>query len=150
MPTTREQSSEPDKIAQALHAVTIQLLRGLKRTDGTTSLTPARLSALSVIVHSGSISLRELALAEQVRPPTMSRIVDALEASQFVARSKDPNDGRNILLHATLKGKRLLLRGRDRRVQRLSAEIEVLEPGERVKLCATLDTLRKLAQRLHA
>ena len=65
-------------MAANLHSVSIRMLRTLRREDDGIGLSAPRLSALSVIVFAGPLSLGELAAAEQVRPPTMSRIVEAL------------------------------------------------------------------------
>jgi DNA-binding MarR family transcriptional regulator len=82
---------------------------------------PAQLSALSVLVFGGSRTLGELAAAEQVRPPTMTRIVQALEAGGHVRRERDPDDARVHRLHATAKGRRVMQQGRERRVANLAA-----------------------------
>ena len=65
-------------VAARLHSASIRLLRTLRREDDGSGLSAPRLSALSVIVFAGPLSLAELAAAEQVTPPTMSRIVEAL------------------------------------------------------------------------
>lgn len=66
--------------------------------DGASGLTAPRLSALSVVVFRGPLTLGALAAAEQVRPPTMTRLVAALEADGLVAREPDPRDGRGTLV----------------------------------------------------
>src|SRR5437868_5938952 len=73
-------------VATRLHANAIRLLRQLRREDTRTGLTPARLSALSVLVFAGPRTLRELAEAEQVTAPTMSRIVAALLSEGMITR----------------------------------------------------------------
>ena len=144
----KEQSAE--QIASELHSLSIGLLRAVKRADKASGSTAPRLSALSVIVFSGSVSLGDLAEAEQVRPPTMTRIVHALEQQGLVKKQRNPNDGRSALITATLKGKRLLLQGRARRVQQLSERIHALEAGERQRLSVALGTVRRLVTSLGA
>ena len=90
--------------ATRLHSAAIHLLRRLRREDDASGLSAPRLSALSVIVFGGPLSLGALAAAEQVRPPTMTRIVAALEAASLVTREVDPHDGRAILIRATPAG----------------------------------------------
>jgi len=85
-----------------------------------------RLSALSVIVFAGPITLGELAGAEQVRPPTMTRIVNALEEQGLVRKSRDETDRRTVTLSATMKGKRLLVESRNRRIRPLADRMERL------------------------
>jgi MarR family len=72
--------------ADKLHSAAIHLLRRLRARDRESGIGPAKLSALSVLVFGGSRSLGELAAAEQVRPPTMSRIVSGLERARLVRR----------------------------------------------------------------
>ena len=76
--------SEGRVIAERLHSVAIRLLRRLRKTDAASGLPGPKLSALSVLVFGGPQTLKELAAAEQVRAPTMSRLVADLEADGFV------------------------------------------------------------------
>src|SRR5271154_2297497 len=105
----RKTRSDPAEIADKLHSAAIHLLRKLRREDESSGLNAPRLSALSVIVFGGPLSLGDLAAAEQVRPPTMTRIVDALETQMLITRQRDPADGRSVRLAATAKGKALLM-----------------------------------------
>ena len=112
--------TDPAELADKLHSAAIHLLRKLRREDESSGLNAPRLSALSVIVFAGPLSLGELAAAEQVRPPTMTRIVKALEAQMLVTRHRDPDDARSVRMAATAKGKALLMAGRKRRVDALT------------------------------
>lgn len=107
--------------ADRFHSAAIHALRHVRREDPATGVSAARLSALSVLVFGGPRSLGELAAAEQVRPATMSRIVQALEADGLVRRAADAADRRVARLHATAKGKRVMSHGRERRVANLAA-----------------------------
>jgi DNA-binding MarR family transcriptional regulator len=126
--------------ADRLHSAAIHALRHVRRVDPETGLSGARLSAMSVLVFGGPRTLGELAAAEQVRPATMSRIVQALEEDGYVRRESDAADGRVTRLHATPKGKRVLRRGRQRRVENLAALLGGLSPDEvrRVREAAEL------------
>jgi DNA-binding MarR family transcriptional regulator len=101
-----------------------------------------------VIVFNGTITLGKLAEAEQVRPPTMTRIVNALEEQELVVKAQDPGDGRAIRIAATTKGKRVLIRGRVRRVQFLTDEIRNLEKVEQENLFAALGIIQELIDRI--
>jgi DNA-binding MarR family transcriptional regulator len=103
--------------AAALHSAAIHLLRHLRKADAASGLSPARLSALSVIVFGGSCTLGELAAAEGVRPPTMTKLVQALESDGFVSRAQDHQDARSIRIRATARGKKIMLAGRRRRLE---------------------------------
>src|SRR5918996_5775251 len=93
-----------DGLADRWHSLAIHLLRRLRREDVKAGLTGPRLSALSVVVFGGPITLGDLAAAEQVKPPTMTRLVRALESEGLVRRENDPQDGRIVRLRATAKG----------------------------------------------
>jgi DNA-binding MarR family transcriptional regulator len=108
---------------------------------------PAQLSALSVLVFGGPRTLGELAAAEQVRPPTMTRIVHGLEADGLVRRVRDRRDGRVHRLHATAKGRRVMLSGRERRVANLGKLLGRLSPDEVARIREAADLVeRALAQ----
>jgi DNA-binding MarR family transcriptional regulator len=137
-----------ETLAELLHSTAIRLLRTVRRVDESIGLTAPRLSALSVIVFTGSITLGKLAEAEQVRPPTMTRIVKALEQQELVVKEQDPGDGRVIRIAATAKGKRVLIRGRARRVQFLTEQIRRLDKVEQENLSAALITIQELIDRV--
>src|ERR1044071_7614178 len=121
MPSRARQSARPRGFATAdrLHSAAIHLLRSLRTEDRSSGLSGPRLSALSVIVFAGPIAMSALAAAEQVRPPTMTRLVAELERLGLVERARDSEDLRGIQVRATAKGRRLLEEGRRRRVERL-------------------------------
>src|SRR2546425_4705180 len=110
-------------IADRLHSAAIHLLRRLRVEDKAMGLTGPRASALSVLVFRGSLTMSQLAEAEQVRRPTITRLVDGLERRGLVRRVSDAEDGRVQLVEATAAGKRLLHKGRSRRVDRLMNDI---------------------------
>src|SRR5450432_134933 len=124
-------TSKTEELADRLHSAAIHLLRLVPVQDAATGIAPARLSALSVVVFGGPISLNDLARAEQVRPPTMSRIVDALEAQGLARRRTNQQDRRAVLIEATAKGASMLRLGRNRRVKFLAAHLRRLSATER-------------------
>jgi DNA-binding MarR family transcriptional regulator len=113
-----------------VHSAAIHLLRGVRKEDERTGVGPARLSALSVLVFAGPMWLTELARIEQVKPPTMTKVVAGLEAGGLVRRRPDPGDARAVRLEATARGTKLLQAGRRRRVARLSVALQALAPEE--------------------
>ena len=117
-------------VADALHSAAIHLLRGVRKEDERTGVGPARLSALSVLVFAGPLRLTELARIEQVKPPTMTKVVAGLEAAGLVRRRTDAEDARAVRLEATPRGTKLLQEGRRRRVARLAAALQSLAPDE--------------------
>ena len=141
-----EASPGPDSVetAERLHSAAIHLLRRLRRQDVASGLTAPRLSALSVIVFAGPLTLGALAAAEQVRPPTMTRIVAALEADGLVVRESSPADGRATLVRATPAGERLLHDGRRRRTAQLARQLEALPARDRATLARAAQLLESL------
>ncbi len=113
-------------VADRLHSAAIHLLRRLRVEDKAIGLSGPRASALSVIVFRGPIAMGSLAEAEQVRPPTITRLVASLERAGLVRRVDDRTDGRVQLVEATAAGRRLLNKGRARRVGRLMRGIAQL------------------------
>jgi DNA-binding MarR family transcriptional regulator len=122
--------TQEERVADRLHAAAIHVLRLVRREDETSGLTAPRLSALSVVVFAGPITLRDLAAAEGVTPPTMTRLVDGLEGDGLVVRRDDPTDGRAIRIRATAKGTKLLMNARAQRVAALTARVAGLSADD--------------------
>src|SRR4051795_9604526 len=118
-------------VADRLHSAAVHLLRRLRRQDAAMGLTPARASALSIMVFGGPVTLGSLARAEQVSAPTVTRLVVGMELDGLVRREPDGADGRVVWLHATAKGAKLLHAGRRRRVAALQADLAALTASER-------------------
>jgi len=139
---------ETFETADRLHSAAIHLLRRLRVRDRESGVGPSQLSALSVLVLGGGPrSLGELAEAEQVRPPTMSRIVAGLVRAGLVRRGKT-EDGRRVRLAATAKGTRILQEGRRRRVESLAQALSVFSSEDREKLHELIDHLEKVIRQL--
>ncbi|MGB9234946.1 MAG: MarR family transcriptional regulator [Terriglobales bacterium] len=125
-------SAGPDRleIADRLHSAAIHLLRSAAKPDALSGQGPARLSALSVLVFGGPRTLGELAAAERVKPPTMSRIVAGLKRAGLVRIQEDGKDARRIRISVTAKGERLLQEARRRRIRSLAETLDGLNPAE--------------------
>jgi DNA-binding MarR family transcriptional regulator len=138
---------ETFETADRLHSAAIHLLRRLRVRDRESGVGPAQLSALSVLVFGGPRSLGELADAEQVRPPTMSRIVAGLESAGLVRRHAT-EDGRRVRLEASTKGTKILQEGRKRRVESLAKAVSSLSGEEQQKLGTLTDLLQQVIRNL--
>jgi DNA-binding MarR family transcriptional regulator len=136
-----------DRVAERLHAAAIHLLRRLRRQDGAMGLSPARASALSIMVFGGRVTIGQLAQAEQVSAPTMTRLVVGMERDRLVRRDGDPHDGRVVWLEATAKGRRILHAGRERRVAALAADLATLDDADRERLAAAVAILERIVGR---
>jgi DNA-binding MarR family transcriptional regulator len=130
--------------ADRLHSVAIHLLRRVRKQDAASGVGPAQLSALSVLVFAGAKTLGELAAAEQVKPPTMSRIVAGLERSRLVEITRDSDDARRMHIRPAAKGIRLLQAGRRRRIEYLAAHLDSLTGSELAQLNAAAEILEML------
>jgi DNA-binding MarR family transcriptional regulator len=131
-------------IADRLHSAAIHLLRRVRRVDEATGLSGAKLSALSVVVFAGPISLRDLAAAEQVRPPSMTRTVRELELDGLITRETDDSDRRVTRIRATAKGEQLLKQGRGARIKLLADLLRSLDADD----LSLLDEASKALERL--
>ena len=128
-----------ERVADRLHSASIHLLRRVRRRDDESGVTAPHLSALSVLVFGGARTLGELAEAEQVRPPSITRIVRNLEADGLVEREPDPADRRIVRVRATDRGRAVLEEGRRRRISDLAARLRTVDAAE-------LETLERAAE----
>jgi DNA-binding MarR family transcriptional regulator len=133
-------------VADRLHSAAIHVLRYLRVEDDVLGISAPRLSALSVLVFRGALSVGELAAAEQVTAATMSRLVSELEAAGLAERRVDPEDARVRRISATPRGVDLLHEGRRRRVARLAQAVERLEPAERRVLERSADLIERIVR----
>jgi DNA-binding MarR family transcriptional regulator len=125
---TKELSLE--EVGRSLHSNAIHLLRHVRTEDSAMGIGPAQASALSVVVFVGRLKLNELAEAEQVRPPTMSRVVEALVKEGLVRREVNRDDRRSVMISPTDKGTKIMHEGRSRREKRLIKLLSRLDANE--------------------
>jgi DNA-binding MarR family transcriptional regulator len=143
---TREKAT--DSIANAVHSAAIHLLRRLRKEDEHAGVGPARLSVLSVLVFGGPMRLTDLARIEQVKPPTMTKLVAGLEADRLVRRRADRSDARACRVEPTRRGTTLLHEGRRRRVDRLAAALRTIPRDERAVLARAAAIIERLVPTL--
>ena len=136
------------RVADRLHSASIHLLRHLRVRDRESGIGPAQLSALSVLVFGVAKSLAELAEAEQVKPPTMSRIVAGLERAKLVKSEATREDARRIRIVPTAKGEKVMWEGRRRRVEMLAELISDLSLQEVQKLGEIAETMEGISRKL--
>lgn len=138
--------SRQSAVADRLHSGAIHLLRRLRALDRAAGLSGPRMSVLSILVFAGPRSLGELAAAEQVRPPTMTRLMQGLEREGLVRRAAAKEDRRRQVFSATAEGKRVLWAGRRRRVESLARAVSRLPASDQ----AVLDRAAELMETLSA
>lgn len=136
------------RTAARLHAAALHLLIFLRKEDESTGITASRLAALSVIVFEGPVALGDVARIQQVKAPTMTRLVAALEREGLVRRAADPTDGRAAMLTATRRGRELMSSARLRRLRRLAGALEMVERTRLARLEDSLDAFDEVVRRL--
>ena len=146
----KHKSSPPrtEEVADRLHSAAIRLLRRLRLQDRATGVGPAQLSALSVLVFAGPRSLGELAEAEGVRPPTMSRVVASLRRAGLVRAESVGGDRRKLRLVSTRRGQKVMQAGRRRRVDLLARTLRALPAEDVRRLGRAAETIFHLVEGL--
>ena len=146
----RKTSATLRETAKILNSAAIHLLRGVRPADRLSGLTPARLSALSVLVFGGPSPLGRLAKIEAVASPTMTRIVDGLCNLELAERQPHPDSSRIIMIAATEAGHALMQDAANRRTEMIVGALRQLEPEERDLLHDAAPVLQKLASLLRS
>ena len=136
---------DPLVLAERLHAGAIRLLRRVRVADNASGLSAPKLSALSVLTFGGAMSLSALAKAEQVRAPTMSKLVADLEAEGLIAKRADREDRRGVRIEVTVKGRALMEEGRRRRLLLIKQRLAKLTAAEQRSLAAAADLILRIA-----
>jgi DNA-binding MarR family transcriptional regulator len=108
--------------------------------------TPSQASALASLDRHGPMRLGELARAESLAPPTLTKIVAGLESCGLVERSVDPADRRGAVVGLTKAGRAALAKMRSERTAHLAERISLLSPAERALLADAIDLITRLAE----
>lgn len=144
-PDSPRADAERTNVANRLHSAAIHLLRRARRVDTVSQLPAPQLSALSVVVYGGPVTLGALAAAEQVRPPTMTRLIASMEKAGLIERVPDETDRRVVRIRSTARGRRLLEAGRDRRIAVIAEALAALPCTELQGIARALDAIEKIA-----
>jgi DNA-binding MarR family transcriptional regulator len=134
-------------VASRLHSLAIHLLRRVRQTDAQSGLSGARASALSVLVFGGERTIGELAMAEEVAAPTMTRLVAGLEAEGHVKRTRAREDRRTVIVRATARGIRALEVARGLRVAQVEAILARLTAEENATVAEAVTLLERAMDR---
>ncbi len=137
----RPRSAEQLAEAADLYLALGRIIRLLRRSGDLGSLSPGSAAALATLVRGGPMRLGDLAAAERVTAPTMSRIVTGLEKVGYVERTADPVDGRAQLLRATDNARDLVNGLTSARIQRFADALDGIDPAERKVLTHALTRL---------
>lgn len=137
-------TSDLQSVATDLHQVVLRLLRQLRIHDLEAGTTSARLSVLSLLVFAGLERPSDLARAEQVSVPTISRMLKGMEEEGLVRRRRDPGDGRAARILATARGRRIIEAARRARLDDLVGRLGRLSRTDQRRLRDALPLLRQL------
>ena len=134
---------DPVEVASHLRISTARLTRMMRQNDDS-GLGPTLIAALATVAREGPLTLGELAAAEQVAPPTITKVANKLVEQGFASRQVDPDDRRVVRLEVTDKGRKQLDAYRKRRTSWLAARLRNCTPDE----LATLDEAARIIDRL--
>lgn len=134
-----------EALADALTLAAIRLTRTLRALNRSGKLTGPEISALAVIAYAGKIRARDLASYEEVSPPAISALIQAMETKGLVKRARDADDGRVQWISATAKGARLIAEGHARRIAPLKTAIDALSATERARIGEAIAVIDRLA-----
>jgi len=140
MPTRQD-----SELASALRLAVMRLARRMRAERADTSLTLSQLAALATLERYGAMTPRDLAAAERVQPPSLSRLAASLEEQGLITRTPHASDGRRVLLAISASGVALLREDRRRREAWLAQQLAGLEPEEHAVLDQAITVLDRLA-----
>ena len=138
--TPTASDADPERLAADLALAIGRLARRL-RQQAEEGVTASLLSALWTIERLGPVTLGDLAGAERVQPPTVTRIVSRLEELHLVSRHVDAADRRVARIALTPQGRRLLDRTRSRRTAYLAKALRSVEPDDRAVLARAVELM---------
>jgi DNA-binding MarR family transcriptional regulator len=130
-------------MASGLQAAAARMLRMARRDPGADPVSPPRLAVLSILRLRGPMSLTDLAAAQEVKAPTMSRIVEGLVKDGLATREADPANRRKVRIAATEEGRRRFEAGRDGQVRALRERLRRLADSEQRALARGVEVLER-------
>ncbi|MGO4383354.1 MarR family winged helix-turn-helix transcriptional regulator [Specibacter sp. RAF43] len=134
----------PGPLAADLRVAIMRTSRRLRAEAASREISPAQYSVLAAIVK-GSLTVGQLAEREMVQAPSMTRIVNGLDAAGFVTREENPGDRRQVLVQITDDGVTALSRARSKRTQWLAKRVAALTPDERATLAEAARILGEMS-----
>jgi DNA-binding MarR family transcriptional regulator len=147
MPTVERVARSDSGLASELRVSVMRLRRRLtfeRHPDNELSM--SQMAVLGCLFRNGELSIGELASAERVQPPSMTRSVNTLEDGGYVARRPHETDGRQVLVALSDQGRAMVLADRARRDAWLARRLTALSPDERATLRAAAPILEALAR----
>ena len=139
-------SDEGAHLASAFRIAVMRLSRRLRSERSDETLGLSQLSALSTLMRSGPLSPTALAELERIQPPSMTRVITALEERGLVERAPHPSDRRQSVIAITEPGRSIVLEDRRRRAAWLARRFETLSPDEQLKIAAVLPIIERIGE----
>lgn len=134
------------ELASELRVAVMRLSRRLRHERPDTALTLSQLATLGTLERHGALTPRELADHEGIQPPSMTRLLAALEERRLITRSAHPSDGRQVLVGLSDEARALLREDRRRREAWLALRLAELSDEERALLDRAAGLLDRLAK----
>lgn len=148
MPTVEKVARTDAGLAAELRLGVMRLRRRLateRHPDNELSLN--QMGVLGVLARRGALTVGELAAAEKVQPPSMTRTVNCLEESGDVVKRPHETDRRQVVVELSEQGRDRVLADRARRDAWLAQRLRELTPDERAVLRQAAPILDRLAQK---
>lgn len=134
--------NETNQVANRLHSLAIHLLRGARKHDIETGLSPERLSILSILVYVGPKTVNQLAELEQVSAPAITRTVKGLEKQGLIFKARARDDQRVVYVSATTKSRELMEQARAKRIEQIANQIEGLDSEQLSKVIQAIELIK--------
>jgi len=148
--TSPQQTRSDAGLASVLRISVSRLARRLRAERLAKGLEPGlsdtQLAALAALERHGDMTPGELAEHEKVQPPSMTRVIAALEERGLVTRGPHATDRRQVVLTVTEPGRTVVQQSRKLREAWLAQRLRELTPQERATLRAAAPILEKLSQ----
>src|SRR5438477_9458976 len=145
MAVVTRRRSDP-QLAEQLRVAIARLTRRLRQTRPVGELTQNQISVLTSLELAGALTPRELAEAERVAPPTMTKVLAKLEERGLLQRTPHPTDGRQVILSATEAGRAVIAETKRARDEWLARRLSTLTAEERDTLKRAADILGRLGR----
>lgn len=132
-------------LASRLRLAVVRLNRRLRAQRTTTDVTLTQGSAIATLYKCGPLSPGELAVREGVQPPSMTRVIAALEERGYVERRAHPTDGRQAIVELTERGREYIREDICAREAWLDKRLAELTEDERKRLTEATEIIDRMA-----
>lgn len=139
-------SGQERSLASQLRLAVVRLNRRLRAQRLSTAVSLTQLSALSTLHKCGPMTPGQLAAKEGVQPPSMTRVIAALEALGYVARTAHPTDGRQAIVELSATGREYVHANISAREAWLDERLAKLSDEERVILGRAAEIIERIAE----